>query len=48
MADEFDAFKMNPLKSKTNTEIKSFFTKLIEWIKGVFSKYTSIHKSAFI
>ena len=41
MADEFDAFKMNPLKSKTNTEIKSFFTKLIEWIKGVFSKYTS-------
>ena len=41
MADEFEAFKKNPRSSKTNTEIKSFFTKLIEWIKGVFSKYSS-------
>ncbi len=41
MADEFDAFKMNPRSSKIDTEIKSFFTKLIEWIKAVFSKYSS-------
>jgi hypothetical protein len=41
MADEFEAFKKNPRSTKTNTEIKSFFTKLIEWIKGVFSKYSS-------
>jgi hypothetical protein len=41
MADEFEAFKKNPRSSKTNTEIKSFFTKLIEWIKGVLSKYSS-------
>jgi len=42
MADEFEAFKKNPRSSKTNTEIKSFFTKLIEWIKGVLSKYSSM------
>ena len=42
LADEFEAFKKNPRSSKTNTEIKSFFTKLIEWIKGVFSKYSSV------
>ena len=41
MADEFEAFKKDPRSSKTNTEIKSFFTKIIEWIKGVLGKYTS-------
>ena len=36
-----EAFKKDPRSSKTNTEIKSFFTKIIEWIKGVLGKYTS-------
>ena len=40
LADEFEAFKKDPRSTKTNTEIKSFFTKIIEWIKGVLSKYT--------
>ncbi len=40
MADQFEAFKKDPRSTKTNTEIKSFFTKIIEWIKGVLSKYT--------
>jgi len=39
MADEFEKFKQNPLSSKTSSAIKSFFTRLVEWIKNVFSKY---------
>ena len=37
MADEFQKFKKNPRSTKTDTEIKSFFTRIIEWIKSIFS-----------
>ena len=41
MADEFEKFKMNPSSSKTNTEVKSLFTRILEWIKAVFGKYSA-------
>ena len=40
MADEFQKFKKNPRSTKTDTEIKSFFTRIIEWIKSIFSNFT--------
>ena len=40
MADQFQLFKNNATDSSTSSEVKSFFTRLLEWIKGVFSKYT--------
>lgn len=35
MADEFEKFKTNPRSTKTNSAIKSFFNRLLEWIKSV-------------
>jgi hypothetical protein len=40
MADEFDKFKMDPRSTKANPAIKNFFTRLIEWIKSLFSSYS--------
>ena len=40
MADEFDKFKVNPRNSKTNSEIKNFFTRLIEFIKSIFRNFS--------
>ncbi|TXG86645.1 MAG: hypothetical protein E6R13_00265 [Spirochaetes bacterium] len=40
MADEFEKFKQNPRISKTSSTIKSFFNRLIEWIKAVFGRYS--------
>jgi len=37
LADEFEKFKMNPKKTKTSAEVKSLFTKILEFIKGIFS-----------
>ena len=37
LADEFEKFKMSPKSTNTDTEIKSFFTRLIEWIKALFN-----------
>ena len=36
MADQFEIFKKNPSKTKTNTEVKSLFTRIIEWFKRMF------------
>ena len=40
MADEFEKFKKNPQSTKTDTEIKSFFNRIVEWIKSIFSNFT--------
>ena len=37
LADEFEKFKMSPKKTKTSAEVKSLFTKILEFIKGIFS-----------
>ena len=39
MADEFEKFKSNPQSTKTNSAIKNFFTRLVEWIKAIFRNY---------
>tara|TARA_R110000772_G_scaffold33721_2_gene82028 strand:+ start:13425 stop:27824 length:14400 start_codon:yes stop_codon:yes gene_type:complete len=39
MADEFETFKKSPSSSKADTEIKSFFTRLIEWFKRMFNSF---------
>lgn len=39
MADQFEIFKKNPSKTKTNTEVKSLFTRIIEWFKRMFSSF---------
>jgi hypothetical protein len=39
MADEFEKFKTNPRNTKTNSTIKSFFNRLLEWIKAVLKGY---------
>jgi len=41
LADEFDNFKMKPSSSKTNADVKNLFTRIIEWIKSVFGKYSA-------
>jgi len=40
LADAFDAFKMKPKGTKTSSEIKSLFTRIIEWIKAVFNRFS--------
>ena len=42
LADEFDKFKMDPQKSTAPSEVKSWFTKIIEWIMSIFEKTNSI------
>lgn len=39
MADQFEIFKTNPKKAEVDTEVKSFFTRLIEWFKRMFSSF---------
>lgn len=39
MADEFEKFKTNPRSTKTNSVIKSFFNRLLEWIKAILKGY---------
>lgn len=46
MADEFDKFKINPRSTKTNSTIKSFFNRLLEWIKSAF-KYKQNNLTGF-
>ena len=41
IADEFEKFKTNPRSSKIGTEVKSWFTRLLEWIKNIFLGYNS-------
>ena len=40
MADEFEKFKQNPRNSTAGGFIKSFFTRLINWIKAALSGFT--------
>tara|TARA_B110000046_G_scaffold6758_1_gene7089 strand:+ start:29711 stop:43462 length:13752 start_codon:yes stop_codon:yes gene_type:complete len=37
LADQFEVFKMSPKKTNTSPEVKSLFTKILEFIKGIFS-----------
>ncbi len=39
LADQFELFKTSPKKSKIGSEAKSFFARLIEWIKTIFSRF---------
>ena len=39
LADEFEKFKTNPRSSKASSEVKSLFTRIIEWIQNVFLSY---------
>jgi len=40
MANEFEVFKKNRKATKTDSTIKSFFNKIIEWIKSFFTSYS--------
>ena len=40
LADEFEKFKINPKNTNTDTSVKSLFTRIIEWIQGVFNSYS--------
>jgi hypothetical protein len=40
MADEFEKFKKDPRSTKTDSAIKNFFNRIIEWIKSLFNRYT--------
>ncbi len=42
LADEFEKFKMNPKSTKTNSIIKSFFNRIMEWIKSVLGAKTEL------
>ena len=37
LADEFQKFKFNPTNTKTDGAVKSLFTRILEWIKSLFS-----------
>ena len=39
MADQFQAFKTNPRSTKTSSTIKSFFNRVVEWIKSVLKSF---------
>ena len=39
MADEFEKFKTDPKSTKTDTSVKSLFTRILDWIKSVFNSY---------
>ena len=41
LADEFEKFKINAKNSNTSSEVKSLFTRLLDWIKSVFGSYSS-------
>lgn len=40
LADEFEKFKNNPKNTNTSSEVKSLFTKILEWIKSVLGAYS--------
>jgi hypothetical protein len=40
LADQFELFKQSPKSTKTDPANKSFFARLIEWIKAFFSRFT--------
>ena len=40
LADQFELFKTGPKNTKTDSVVKSFFTKVLDWIKSVFNSYS--------
>mgnify|MGYP003625676096 FL=1 len=40
LADRFEEFKMNPSSANTSSEVKSLFTRILEWIKNLFLSYS--------
>ena len=40
LADEFEKFKIDPKSTNTDASVKSLFTRIIEWIQGVFNLYS--------
>ena len=40
LIDRFEEFKMNPRSAKTSSEVKSLFTRILEWIKNLFLSYS--------
>lgn len=40
LADQFELFKTNPSESKTSSENKSLFTRILEWIRAVLGSYS--------
>jgi hypothetical protein len=45
LADQFELFKENPRATKTDSAIKSLFTRILEWIKSLFNSY---HKTELL
>jgi len=41
LADEFNKFKINPKSSQTSSEIKSVFTRIMDWIRAVLGTYSA-------
>jgi len=39
LADEFEKFKSDPRSTKTSSEVKSLFTRILDWITSVFTSY---------
>ena len=40
LADQFEIFKTSPKSAKTSSEVKSLFTRILEWIESVFKSYS--------
>jgi hypothetical protein len=41
MADQFERFKIDPKTSTAEPVMKSWFNRLVEWVKAVFSRFTT-------
>jgi len=39
LSDQFELFKTNPKSTKTSSEVKSLFTRILDWIKSFFNSY---------
>jgi len=39
LADQFEIFKTSPKSAKTSSEVKSLFTRILEWIESIFKSY---------
>ena len=39
LADQFELFKTSPKNTNTSSEVKSLFTRILEWIESVFKSY---------
>jgi len=39
MADQFELFKTGPKNTKTSSEVKSLFTRILDWIKSILNQF---------